>query len=345
MERALLISMLGEEQRRRALGSAGGTLRTGVVELMRAGTSAMQCKDYELACTKFSAAIEIQPTETLWAHRSAALRGLGRFQEARSDAQLAIEVAPTSLLGYVRKAEALQANNRPEQAIDALAAAVAAGADAAVSPSMPKEASAALLKDFQTLRQALEESISATTVPLTLAATKLDSLDLQATAGGSSGSGGEGGRGSSAVELIVSVRDGSLTLSTLYEAVATALSLTPLQVLDVYTPDGTLIDSNESCSAFAASVTAASAAEPGTATDPAAIDVEVIEDDIVPDNFIDPILSMVFVDPVVAGDGMSYERSSILRWLKDHDESPQTVRTQMIRQLLAFSRPFLTDCL
>ena len=52
--------------------------------------------------------------------------------------------------------------------------------------------------------------------------------------------------------------------------------------------------------------------------------MEVVEDEIVPDKFIDPILSMVFVDPVVAGDGMSYERSSILRWLKDHHESPQT---------------------
>ena len=100
------------------------------------------------------------------------MRGLGELQAALRDAQFAIEVGPTSLLGYVRKAEALQANGRPEQAVDALAAAVAAGAD------VSEEAGSHLQRDFQALRKALEESISATTVPLTLAATKLDRLDL-----------------------------------------------------------------------------------------------------------------------------------------------------------------------
>ena len=52
--------------------------------------------------------------------------------------------------------------------------------------------------------------------------------------------------------------------------------------------------------------------------------VEIVDDDDVPENYVDPIMSLVFVDPVVAGDGMTYERSSIARWLKDHDESPQT---------------------
>ena len=379
MDRALLMSLLAAEQNRR---DGGGTVsRKGVAELLEAGTAAIKAKDYELAVEKLSAAISIQPTEVLYGHRSTALRGLERMDEALADAQLGIEVAPKALVGYVRKAEALQAMGKVSQALDALKAAAAADADSA--PPTPALDSASmeaglaaeiLLKDYKTLTQSLEELVAANTVVLNIAAKKLPPP------------GHEDG-GISAVEpvqLTVGVREGALALDTLYEAVASALSLTLLQVLDVYY-EGELLDSNAICTAKAAEVINAQLeGEPEPAIDaetirafyrkhapekvaedvqavidkyagqeaklmrklrkkyiekpagaaatpqldsqaaPMLLEIEVVEDDAVPENYIDPIMSMVFVDPVVAGDGMSYERSSILRWLKDHDESPQT---------------------
>jgi tetratricopeptide (TPR) repeat protein len=315
MDRALLMSLLAAEQSRR---DGGGTVsRKGVAELLEAGTAAIKAKNYELAVEKLSAAISIQPTEVLYGHRSTALRGLGRMDEALADAQLGIEVAPKALVGYVRKAEALQAMGKVSQALDALKAAAAADADSA--PPTPALDSASmeaglaaeiLLKDYKTLTQSLEELVAATTVVLSLAAKKLPPP-------------GHEDSGISAVEpvqLTVGVREGALALDTLYEAVASALSLTLLQVLDVYY-EGELLDSNAICTAKAAEVIKA---QPEGEAAPMLLDIEVVEDDAVPENYIDPIMSMVFVDPVVAGDGMSYERSSILRWLKDHDESPQT---------------------
>ena len=43
-----------------------------------------------------------------------------------------------------------------------------------------------------------------------------------------------------------------------------------------------------------------------------------------PAGFVCPITTEVFVDPVTAADGHSYERSAIERWLLDHNTSPKT---------------------
>jgi len=44
----------------------------------------------------------------------------------------------------------------------------------------------------------------------------------------------------------------------------------------------------------------------------------------VPDGFLCPITHTVMVDPVIAGDGQTYERDAIERWLRTHSTSPMT---------------------
>lgn len=44
----------------------------------------------------------------------------------------------------------------------------------------------------------------------------------------------------------------------------------------------------------------------------------------IPQDFYCPITQMLFVDPVVAADGNTYEREAIEIWLKDHQKSPLT---------------------
>lgn len=44
----------------------------------------------------------------------------------------------------------------------------------------------------------------------------------------------------------------------------------------------------------------------------------------IPQDFYCPITQMLFVDPVVAADGNTYEREAIEFWLKDHEKSPLT---------------------
>ena len=46
--------------------------------------------------------------------------------------------------------------------------------------------------------------------------------------------------------------------------------------------------------------------------------------DKIPQDFYCPITNMLFVDPVVASDGNTYERGAIDIWLKEHDKSPLT---------------------
>ncbi|EOD25208.1 hypothetical protein EMIHUDRAFT_206382, partial [Emiliania huxleyi CCMP1516] len=49
-----------------------------------------------------------------------------------------------------------------------------------------------------------------------------------------------------------------------------------------------------------------------------------VEEEEPPDDFICPITTEVMVDPVMAADGHSYERSAIERWLATKSTSPLT---------------------
>jgi len=48
------------------------------------------------------------------------------------------------------------------------------------------------------------------------------------------------------------------------------------------------------------------------------------KDSLFPPEFFDPITLELMTDPVIAMDGMSYERKSIERWFAEHDTSPIT---------------------
>ena len=503
LEAALLASLLARERPAQS--------RSGVDDLRQAGDDAVAANDLPKAVEHFSAAIAIQPTEVLYCRRSAAqlARGAAHRNDALSDAQLAIGVAPTCLQAYICKAEALRAVGKLEEALEALDAADSAGASSAPAGGAGVVSAEVIAKDEAQkgkLKLQLEEA-SAAAASLPLLVTRTGRANAAAAA--------------ETVRLTVSVQRGSLSLERLYEAIAQSLSVTKLQVLDVYV-EGERLESDEACSAFAAresresrkmapvlplkwsgawqqagdrgemdlylregprkddgprrnvltgkggdavggftvqgSVTETTiqfvkrylgqhaVIYEGTSTDgkaytgtwkieeglavegsfdlmrpgalstfrltkdpnfgmalddagailryepaggpaelagvpvgatirfinsvavrgkaqimdqlaqigagttssvdftvehsrdeaasgtpseadeepPVAIVAEVVDDDDVPENFVDPIMSLVFVDPVVAGDGMTYERSSIARWLKDHDESPQT---------------------
>ena len=43
-----------------------------------------------------------------------------------------------------------------------------------------------------------------------------------------------------------------------------------------------------------------------------------------PHDFKCPISFEIMKDPVIASDGQSYEKSQILKWLKNNDTSPMT---------------------
>ena len=146
LEAALLASLLARERPAQS--------RSGVDDLRQAGDDAVAAKDLPKAVEHFSAAIAIQPTEVLYCRRSAAqlARGAAHRNDALSDAQLAIGVAPAYLQAYICKAEALRAVGKLEEALEALNAADSAGASSApaggggvVSGSSPSDCSLARL--------------------------------------------------------------------------------------------------------------------------------------------------------------------------------------------------------
>merc|ERR1711920_102014 len=54
-----------------------------------------------------------------------------------------------------------------------------------------------------------------------------------------------------------------------------------------------------------------------------------------PREYTCPIMMETMVDPVLAADGHTYERSSIERWLRDHRTSPKTNEVLANRELIA----------
>ncbi len=53
------------------------------------------------------------------------------------------------------------------------------------------------------------------------------------------------------------------------------------------------------------------------------------------DNLICPITYQIFRDPVIAGDGHTYERTAIVRWIMEHGTSPLTRQPLNINELQA----------
>ena len=57
------------------------------------------------------------------------------------------------------------------------------------------------------------------------------------------------------------------------------------------------------------------------------VDESLVSADAETEDFMCPITHQRMTDPVVAGDGRTYERSAIERWFAGHDTSPMTGST------------------
>eukprot|EP00300_Choanocystis_sp_HF-7_P027512 c32644_g1_i1.p1 GENE.c32644_g1_i1~~c32644_g1_i1.p1 ORF type:complete len:273 (-),score=47.72 c32644_g1_i1:89-871(-) len=79
-----------------------------------------------------------------------------------------------------------------------------------------------------------------------------------------------------------------------------------------------------------------------------------IDPALIPDEFVCPITNDLCMDPVVAVDGHTYERSAIEEWLKTHNTSPKTneklpntqilipnraIRSQIVEFLKSYQKP------
>ena len=83
------------------------------------GTEAFKKKDYATAIEMYSKAIEEAPTDhTILGNRAAAYHQSGEYEKAITDAEKCIEVKPDWSKGYQRKAMALQAQQKLDEAIE-----------------------------------------------------------------------------------------------------------------------------------------------------------------------------------------------------------------------------------
>ncbi|SCW01478.1 LAFE_0E00518g1_1 [Lachancea fermentati] len=120
-------------------------------ELKALGNKAMAAKDFELAITKYTEAIEALPTNAVYyANRAAAYSSLKRYEEAVKDAESAIEVNPSYSKGYSRLGFAMYALGKPEEAL---------GAYKKVLDIEGEKATDAMKRDYETAKKKVEQSL------------------------------------------------------------------------------------------------------------------------------------------------------------------------------------------
>lgn len=84
------------------------------------GNKALAAKDYDLAISKYTEAINVLPTNPIYyANRAAAYTNLQDFDNAVKDAEASIEIDPTYSKGYSRLAYAKYVQDKPEEAVEA----------------------------------------------------------------------------------------------------------------------------------------------------------------------------------------------------------------------------------
>ncbi|KAG7382216.1 Stress-induced-phosphoprotein 1 [Phytophthora pseudosyringae] len=85
------------------------------------GNALFKAKDYEAAIREYSLGIERTATATLHSNRSAAYCALGRYPQAKADADAAIALDPEWAKTYSRKGKALYGMSSFRKAADAYA--------------------------------------------------------------------------------------------------------------------------------------------------------------------------------------------------------------------------------
>lgn len=136
------------------------------------GNKAVASKNYALAITKYTEAIEVLPTNAIYyANRAAAHSSLKQYDEAIEDAQKAIEIDPNYSKGYSRLGFAKYAQNKPEEALEAYKKVMDLEGDKATD---------IMKRDYETAKKKVEQSLNL----------EKSAEDKSSGAGGAGGAGG-----------------------------------------------------------------------------------------------------------------------------------------------------------
>ncbi|KAL3231688.1 Small glutamine-rich tetratricopeptide repeat-containing protein 2 [Nakaseomyces bracarensis] len=116
------------------------------------GNKAVASKNYALAITKYTEAIEVLPTNAIYyANRAAAHSSLKQYDEAIADAEKAIEIDPNYSKGYSRLGFAKYAQNKPEEALEAYKKVMDLEGDKATD---------IMKRDYETAKKKVEQSLN-----------------------------------------------------------------------------------------------------------------------------------------------------------------------------------------
>ncbi|BAO42347.1 small glutamine-rich tetratricopeptide repeat-containing protein 2 [Kluyveromyces marxianus] len=121
-------------------------------ELKLQGNKAMAAKNFDEAIAKYTAAIEVSPSNAVYySNRAAAYSSLKKYEEAVKDAEQAIKVDPTYSKGYSRLGFAKYALNEPEEALEAYKKVLDIEGDKATD---------VMKRDYETAKKKVENSMN-----------------------------------------------------------------------------------------------------------------------------------------------------------------------------------------
>ncbi|AGO11265.1 AaceriACR005Wp [[Ashbya] aceris (nom. inval.)] len=116
------------------------------------GNRAMASKDYDTAIEKYTAAIEVLPTDAVYyANRAAAYSSLQQYEKAVEDAKKATEVDPSYSKGFSRLGYAKYALGKHEEALEAYKKVLDIEGD---------NATEAMRRDYESAKRKVEQSIN-----------------------------------------------------------------------------------------------------------------------------------------------------------------------------------------
>ncbi|CAH00218.1 Sgt2p [Kluyveromyces lactis] len=149
-------------------------------ELKLQGNKAMAAKKFDEAIEKYTAAIEVSPSNAVYySNRAAAYSSLKQYEQAVKDAEQAIEVDPTYSKGFSRLGFAKYALNKPEEALDAYKK---------VLDIEGEKATDVMKRDYETAKKKVETSMNLE--KSSTSASSEDVSDKSATEGPGAGAGG-----------------------------------------------------------------------------------------------------------------------------------------------------------
>lgn len=127
-------------------------LKAKAENLKLEGNKAVANKNYALAISKYTEAIEVLPTNAIYyANRAAAHSSLKQYDDAIKDAEEAIKIDPNYSKGYSRLGFAKYAQNKPDEALDAYKKVMDLEGDKATD---------IMKRDYETAKKKVEQSMN-----------------------------------------------------------------------------------------------------------------------------------------------------------------------------------------